>query len=191
MTPQIEKLAIRGGSPVRSQPFPAGQYGMHVKNRRCWKHFIQVFGEHPVKKTLSTVSRVNFPRLIRQNTDAVFLMAPRPIEVSLRAINIDYGDEVIIPAYTFLATATSCIMVGAIPVFVDIDPNTYNLDPDKIEAALTPRTRAIIPVHIGGNPADMDLIIEIAKKHHLWIIEDACQAHGAAWKASAWAPLEI
>ena len=104
------------------------------------------------------------------------------LETALRAAGVTYGDEVIVPPYTFIATATVCLSVGAIPIFVDIDPATYNIAPERIEEAITPRTKAIIPVHIGGCPADMDGVLEVARKHDLRVIEDACQAHGASWK---------
>ncbi|MHB8900820.1 MAG: DegT/DnrJ/EryC1/StrS family aminotransferase, partial [Thermoguttaceae bacterium] len=87
-----------------------------------------------------------------------------------------------VPSYTFLATASCVLHQMGIPVFVDIEPRTYTMDPSKIEAAITERTRAIIPVHIQGCPADMDPILEIARKHNLHVIEDACQAHGAMYK---------
>ena len=103
------------------------------------------------------------------------------------ALGIEYGDEVIVPPYTFLATASACLLVGAIPVFVDIDPGSYNLNPALIEAAITPRTRAIIAVHIGGCPADLDAILAVAKRRNLPVIEDACQAHGGNGKAAGWA----
>jgi dTDP-4-amino-4,6-dideoxygalactose transaminase len=102
--------------------------------------------------------------------------------VCLRAAGLEWGDEVITTPYTFVATANACLLVGAIPRFVDVLPATWNIDPAAIEAAITPRTRAIIPVHIGGEPADMDAIGEIAARHDLLLIEDACQAHGAAWR---------
>ncbi len=96
---------------------------------------------------------------------------------SLIQLDIGGGDEVIVPPYTFIATVDAVLATGAIPVFVDVDPETFQIDPDKIEEKITPRTRAIIPVHILGLPANMPRIIEIAKKHNLRIIEDACQAH--------------
>jgi perosamine synthetase len=95
---------------------------------------------------------------------------------SLVQLGIGGGDEVLIPPYTFIATAIAVFQAGAIPVFVDIDPATYQMDPDKIEAKITPRTRAIMPVHILGLPADMEKIMAIAKKRNLVVIEDACQA---------------
>lgn len=104
------------------------------------------------------------------------------LEMALLAAGIGPGDEVIVPPITFIATATAVLRVGAIPVFVDIESITWNIDPHCISAAITPATRAIIPVHFGGHPADMDAILEIARKRGLVVIEDAAHAHGARWK---------
>jgi dTDP-4-amino-4,6-dideoxygalactose transaminase len=104
------------------------------------------------------------------------------LHMALAAVGVGPGDEVITSAFTFLASASCAIHQNAIPVFVDIDPRTYCMDPAKLEAAITPRTKAIIPVHIQGCPADMDPILAIARKHKLFVIEDACQAHGAVYK---------
>ncbi len=104
------------------------------------------------------------------------------LELILHALDIGPGDEVITVANTFVATVLAIHNCGAKPVLVDIDPNTYNIDPAKIEAAITPATRAILPVHLYGQIADMDSIVAIAKKHNLRVIEDACQAHGAQYK---------
>jgi perosamine synthetase len=104
------------------------------------------------------------------------------LHMALAAVDVGPGDEVLVPSYTFLATASCVMHQMAIPVFVDIDPVTYTMDPARIEAAITPRTKAIIPVHIQGCPANMDPIMEIARRHGLHIIEDACQAHGAIYK---------
>lgn len=101
------------------------------------------------------------------------------IELALRAFDIGAGDEVITAANTFIATALGASYTGARVVLVDIDPQTYNIDPKLIEAAITERTKAIIPVHLYGQPADMEAIMEIANRHNLIVIEDACQAHGA------------
>jgi perosamine synthetase len=104
------------------------------------------------------------------------------LHMALAALDIGPGDEVLVPSYTFLATASCVLHQMAIPIFVDIDPTTYAMDPSQIEAAITERTKAIIPVHIQGCPADMDPILEIATAHGLHVIEDACQAHGAIYK---------
>lgn len=104
------------------------------------------------------------------------------LELALRACGIQAGDEVITAANTFIATALAVSNVGATPVLVDVDPTTYCIDVSAIERALTPRTRAIIPVHLFGHPADMDPILDIARRHNLRVIEDACQAHGARYR---------
>lgn len=104
------------------------------------------------------------------------------LHVALLAHGIGPGDEVITSAFTFIASANSILFTGARPVFVDIDPRTLNLNPDLIEAALTPRTKAIMPVHLYGLACDMDPILRIAEKHSLAIIEDACQSHGAGYQ---------
>ena len=103
------------------------------------------------------------------------------LHLALRALDIGAGDEVITTPFTFVATTEAIGIVGATPVFVDIDPATYNIDPDLLEAAITPRTRAIIPVHLYGAPAPMDRIMEIARKHKLAVIEDCAQAIGATF----------
>lgn len=104
------------------------------------------------------------------------------LRLALIASGVKPGDEVIVPPYTFIATASIVIEANCVPVFVDIDPRTYNLDASKIEAAITARTRAIIPVHFAGQACEMDEIMAIAKKHGLYVIEDACHGHGAEYK---------
>jgi len=105
------------------------------------------------------------------------------LHMSLWGKNITRGNEVILPSFTFIATAEAVALVGAKPVFVDIKPNTYNVDPEKIEPAITSKTRAIMPVDLYGLPAEMDKIREIADKHDLFVVEDAAQAHGSSYKS--------
>ncbi len=106
------------------------------------------------------------------------------LELILRALGVTDGDEVLVPSNTFIATWLAVSFVGAKPIPVEADEKTYNLDPAKLEAKITPKTRAIMPVHLYGQPADMDPIREIAKRHHLFVIEDACQAHGALYRGA-------
>ena len=111
------------------------------------------------------------------------------IQLALQACGVGAGDEVIVPANTFFATAEAVSTAGATPVFVDCDPVTYNLDAGRVEAAVTPRTRAVIPVHLYGQPADLDAVFEVAAAHDLFVIEDAAQAHGARYKGDRVGPL--
>lgn len=111
---------------------------------------------------------------VANGTDALVL--------ALKACGVGQDDEVITVAHSFIATAEAITSVGAIPVYVDVDPRTYTLDPEKLASAVTPRTRAIVPVHLYGQMADMDPIMEFARQHGLVVIEDACQAHGAEYK---------
>ena len=104
------------------------------------------------------------------------------LHLALLAAGVERGDEVITTPFTFIATASAIDYCGAIPVFVDIDPVSFTIDPALIEAAITPKTKAILPIHLYGQPADMDPIIEIAERHGLAVIEDAAQAHGAEYK---------
>lgn len=104
------------------------------------------------------------------------------LRLALLAAGITAEAEVIVPAYTFVSTATAVIEANAVPVFVDIDLDTFNMDPRAVAAAITPRTRAIIPVHFAGQPADMDALMALAAEHDLLVLEDAAHAHGALWR---------
>lgn len=104
------------------------------------------------------------------------------LEGALHVLGVGQGDEVIVPGLTWMATAMAVIYVGATPVFVDIEPDTLCLDPEKVKAAITRRTKAIIPVHLYGGMADMDRLMALARKHHLKVIEDCAHAHGGVWR---------
>ena len=135
-----------------------------------------VLGEELKKfeKEFASYLRVKHVIGVNSGSDALYL--------AVKALGIGKGDEVITVSHTFISTVDAIIRNGAKPVFVDIDPETYIIDVNQIENVITKRTKAIIPVHIYGHPADMDPIMEIAEKHGLYIIEDACQAHGAEYK---------
>jgi dTDP-4-amino-4,6-dideoxygalactose transaminase len=137
-------------------------------------HFILGENVKKLERDIAAYSNVKYGIGVANGSDA--------LHISLLACGIGPGDEVIVPAFTFFATAGAVARAGATPVFVDIDPKTYNIDPAKIEAAVTDKTKAIIPVHLYGQMADMDPIKEIAEKHGLYIIEDAAQAIGAKYK---------
>lgn len=104
------------------------------------------------------------------------------LHLAVMALDVNPGDEVIVPSFTFIATSNCVLYVGAKPVFADIDPNTYNIEPEAIEKLTSSKTKAIIPVHYAGQPAEMDAILEIAERHGLHVIEDAAEAHGATYK---------
>ncbi len=126
------------------------------------------------EESIAAYLGMNFGVGLASGTDALVL--------ALRALNVGAGDEVIIPAYTFFATAGTVMSVGAKPVFVDVDPQSYQIDVSKIEGSITSKTKAIVPVHLYGHPADMDPILEIACEHGLKVIEDNAQGFGAEYK---------
>ena len=178
----MTKLAIFGGEKTRATPYPA--WPLHdqrdidavtrVVRSGNWGGF-----PYPGAETRRFLDGL---LALTGGQHAVALMnGTLTMEVALRAAGIGWGDEVIVPAYTFQATASAPMMAGAIPVLVDIDPNTFCIDPAAIQAAITPRTRAIIPVHIASQMADMEAIMRIAAAHDLIVIEDAAHAHGAVW----------
>lgn len=177
----IETLACEGGSPVCSQPLPGWpQYSEEevaavsevLRSGRVnyWT------GEHGKKFEQEYAAYTEMPYAVALGNGT------QALELALVALGIGPDDEVIVPSRTFIATASSVVMRGGKPVVVDIDPETQNIDPAKIEAALTAKTRAIIVVHLGGWPCEMDAIIDIARRHQLLLIEDCAQAHGATYK---------
>ncbi len=176
------KLAIDGGKPVIDaktiRPWP-------VLDERDRKAVLRVImgeylcgGEAPEALALED----EWARYIGRKHCLATSSGTAALHMALAALNIGPGDEVIVPAYTFLASASCILHAGAVPVFVDIDRSTYTIDPALIEEKISERTRAIIPVHLHGLPAEMDRIMAVAKKHDLFIIEDACQAHGAEYR---------
>ena len=174
------QLAVNGGAKTRTKPFPAwpvfDDTEVQALTEVCQSgHWGCLSGSKisEFEKKFAAFQDARYGVCVVNGTAA--------LEVALRAVGVKAGDEVIVPPYTFIASATSVLTLGSIPVFVDIDPDTYNLDPSKIEAAITDKTKAILAVHIGGGPADMDGIMAVAKKHGLKVVEDAAQAHGAAW----------
>lgn len=144
-----------------------------VLHSGCYIHGAEV---EAFEKSFAEFAEVPYAVGVANGLDALVLC--------LEALGIGYGDEVIVPSNTFIATWLAVTHCGATPVPVDPDVVTRNIDPAKIEAAITPRTRAIIVVHLYGFPADLDLIAPIATKHHLKVIEDAAQAHGARYKGA-------
>jgi dTDP-4-amino-4,6-dideoxygalactose transaminase len=180
MTTTTTSLAVDGGPKTRSKEWPAwpiydeteAQALLEVLHSGQWW---SVGGKKvpEFEEAFAKFQDAKFGVCVPNGTIA--------LEVALRALGIGCGDEVIVPPYTFIATASSVLAVSATPVFVDIEPNSLNIDPTKIEAAITSRTKAIIPVHIAGCPANMDGVLAVAQKHGLTVIEDAAQAHAAEW----------
>ena len=128
-----------------------------------------------------TALETDWAAFVGRSACLLFNSGTAAIHAALYALGIGPGDEVITTSYTFAGTWQPILQQGAVPVFVDIDPRTFDLDPARIEERITPRTKAIIAVHIGGMPADLDEILAIAERHELHVIEDACQAHGATY----------
>lgn len=176
----MSDLAIDGGSPVRSAPFP--KWPVHDETELA---ALREVLESGVWSTSSGPKVREFERRFATFQGSAYGVATTSgtisLMVALRALGIGAGDEVIIPAYTFMATASAVLEVNALPIFVDIALDTYCINPDAVEQAITPRTKAIIGVHLGGHPADMDRLNKIRQRHGIPIIEDAAQAHGAAW----------
>ncbi|MBI3991010.1 MAG: DegT/DnrJ/EryC1/StrS family aminotransferase [Candidatus Omnitrophica bacterium] len=175
----MSKLAINGGSPIRGKkPWPSWP----IHDEREKKALLKVldgnwwYGERvkEFEEKFADFQDAKYGITVTNGTAA--------LEVSLICAGIGAGDEVIVPAYSFIATATAVIKANAIPVFCDIEEDTFNIDIEKIEGLITDKTKAIIPVHMGGLPCDMDRILSIAKKHKLKVIEDACHSWGSQWK---------
>lgn len=180
----MAQLAVNGGTPVRdttARPWPAWpQWDEREAAALLEVLHSGVWGSHAGGQVRAF--EAEFARFQDAEYGVCNCNGTASLEVALRAAGISSGDEVIVPPYTFIATASAVLMTNGVPIFADIDPDTYNLDPKAAEAAITPRTKAIIAVHIGGCPADMDAFPELARKHNLVLIEDCAQAHAAAWR---------
>jgi len=176
------KLAINGGTPVRTTPFP--QWPVWDQSEIDALTDVVKSGKWgSLNGTRVSEFEKKFAEMQQAKHGICINSGTVALRIALMAAGIGGNhEEVIVPAYTFIATASAVVEANATPVFVDIDSNTYNIDPEKIEAAITSRTRAIMPVHFGGRPADMDRILEIAQMHRLIVIEDAAQAWGSSWK---------
>ena len=179
MTATMTALAVGGGTPVRTTSFPSWP----VYDADDEKALLNVL--HSGRWFLA--DRVEeFERVFAAYQDAQYGVSissgTTALQVALEALGVGAGDEVIVPSYTFVATASAVATVGSVPVFVDVDPETYNIDPASVEAAVTESTRAVIAVHLAGQPADLDALGQLAAKRGIALIEDSAQAHGAAWK---------
>jgi len=176
-----DKPALLGGNKVRTTPFPGWPVFDQTEEKAILDvlrsgHWYRGSGKH-VERFEQAYAGVTGARhcLATANGTSALL-------ISLAALGVGAGDEVILPPYTFVATVNVVLAHGALPVFVDTDPATFQIDPRKIEAAITDRTAALMPVHLGGAAADVDAIMAIAAKHKLPVVEDTCQSHLAEWK---------
>jgi dTDP-4-amino-4,6-dideoxygalactose transaminase len=180
---KMSELALLGGPRTRTEPYPEWP----VWDERDIEAVTTVirsgrWGGYPYPGPYTAEFARRFAEMQGGGYAVPMANGTVTLEVALRAADIGWGDEVIVPAYTFQATAAAVMAAGAIPVIVDIDPETYCIDPRQVEAAITPRTRAIIPVHLGAQMADMDAIMDIARRHNLVVVEDCAHAHGARWR---------
>jgi perosamine synthetase len=173
--------AILGGNPIRTTPWQRWPVFGDIEDKTMLDavrsgHWYRYGGKHVAGFEKEYAQRAGAKYCIATNSGTTALFA------ALGALGIGPGDEVILPPYTFVATYNVITLNYALPVFVDVDLETSQIDANKIEAAITSNTRAIVPVHIGGNPADLDKILAIGKKHNIPVIEDACQSHLAEWR---------
>ena len=179
----MPELAINGGTPVRSAAYPAwpapdDEYVAavtEVVRSGEW-------GGFPEPGVHAAAFEEAFAAYQGAAHGILMMNGTVTMEVACKALGIGWGDEVIVPALTFAATAYAPMAAGALPVFVDVTPETWTIDPEQAEAAVTERTKAILPVHLGHQMADMDAIMDIARRHHLAVIEDCAHAHGQRWR---------
>jgi dTDP-4-amino-4,6-dideoxygalactose transaminase len=177
-------LAINGGTPVRSEPYPAWPETDDDAYVAAVEAVVRSgeWGGFPEPGVHAQAFESAFAAYQGAAHGVLMMNGTITMEVACKALGIGWGDEVIVPALTFAATAYAPMAAGALPVFVDITPDTWTIDPELVEAAITERTRAIIPVHLGHHMADMDRIMEIARRHGLSVIEDCAHAHGQRWR---------
>lgn len=179
------KLAITGGKPVRRKPFPAWPVFTKQEEKALLKVLRSAnWGGYPFPNQRAAAFGKKFARFHGAKFGLPVANGTIAIEVALKAAGIAPGDEVIVPAYTWEGTVGPVLRLNAVPVFVDVDPATYCLDARLIEKALTPKTRAILPVHLAMRFADLDEIGRIAKARSLIVIEDCAHAHGGRWRAN-------
>jgi dTDP-4-amino-4,6-dideoxygalactose transaminase len=173
--------ALLGGAPVRREPFPAWPVADQSEERALAEvirsgQWYRVGGQQVDRFEAAYAKLTGSPHCLATANGTSALI------VSLQALGVGAGDEVIVPPYTFVATVNAVLLLHALPVFVDTDPDTFLIDARRIEAAITDRTRAIVPVHLGGSAADLDTILEVAARRGVPVVEDACQAHLSEWK---------
>jgi dTDP-4-amino-4,6-dideoxygalactose transaminase len=184
-----------GGTPQRTKPFPAwpafdeGEEQALLEVVRSGKWWRYSYGEavgmkeSEAEEPRSKVAEFQeaFARFQGARYGIACASGTAAIEVVLKGLGVGPGDEVIVPPYTFIATASAVLLVNAVPIFADIDYETFNIDPRRVEEAITPRTKAIMPVHFAGQAADMESLLKIAEPHNLPVVEDAAHGHGASW----------
>jgi dTDP-4-amino-4,6-dideoxygalactose transaminase len=179
-----QPLALLGGAPVRSRPFHAWPvFGASDEERLLMTLRSGKWGKGAGTQVVEFERRFAAMHGCRHGIGVV--NGTVSLRLALMAAGIGEGDEVIVPPYTFYATASAVIEANAVPVFADVDLATFNLDPKAVAAAITPRTKAVIPVHFAGLPVDMDAINALARTHGLCVIEDAAHAHGASYRGRA------
>jgi dTDP-4-amino-4,6-dideoxygalactose transaminase len=174
-------LALLGGQKAKTKPFP--NWPMYDdKERRGLMEVLEsrVWWRTPGTKTLEFERA--FAAFHGARHGIAVTNGTAALEVVMAALNVGPGDEVIVPDFTFIATASAVLFAGALPVMVDVLPDTYCIDPVLVEAAITPNTKAIIAVHMGGHPADLDRLGKIARERHIALVEDSSHAHGSEWR---------
>jgi dTDP-4-amino-4,6-dideoxygalactose transaminase len=178
-----DQLALLGGEPVRRRPFtPWPQFSPADMERLVRVVESRHWGGYPLPSPWAAEVAERFAAMHGAKYGLCLTNGTIAISAALQALGIGFGDEVIMPAYTWDGTAIAALMVGAVPVFVDVDPDTYCLDARLVRQAITPRTRALLPVHLAMRFADMDALRAIAAEHRLLVVEDCAHAHGGEFQ---------